>query len=60
MSVVEDWVASHLGTMLEALGPHAVQTVAGLTMTLELYAILEVTGVLGGGSVQGAPHGGPK
>ena len=25
---VEDWVASHLGTALEALGPHAVQTVA--------------------------------
>ena len=45
--VVEDWVASHLGAALEALGPHAVQTVARLTMTPELYAILETMGVLG-------------
>ena len=28
LSVVEDWVASHLGAALEALGPHAVRTVA--------------------------------
>ena len=43
---VEDWVASHLGTALEALGPHAVRTVARLTMMPELYAVLETTGVL--------------
>ena len=45
--VVEDWVASHLGTALEALGPHAVHTVARLTMMPELYAVLEMMGVLG-------------
>ena len=44
---VEDWVASHLGAALEALGPHAVRTVARLTMIPELYAILETTVVLG-------------
>ena len=57
LSVVEDWVASHLGTALEALVPHAVRTVARLTMMPELYAILEMTGVLGmqkgGGSLRG-------
>ena len=46
-SAVEDWVVSHLGTTLEALGPHAVRMVAQLTMTLELYAILEMTGMVG-------------
>ena len=46
LSAVEDWVASHLGAALEALGPHAVRTVARLTMTPELYAVLETTGVL--------------
>ena len=54
---VEDWVASHLGAALEALGPHAVRTVARLTMTPELYAVLETTGMLGmqtgGGRSQG-------
>ena len=57
LSAVEDWVASHLGAVLEALGPNAVQTVARLTMTPELYAILETTGVLGmqmgGGCLRG-------
>ena len=47
LSAVEDWVVSHLGTTLEALGPHAVRMVAWLTMMLKLYAVLEVTGVLG-------------
>ena len=47
LSAVEDWVASHLGTALEALGPHAVQKVARLTTLLELYDILGTTGVLG-------------
>ena len=47
LSAVEDWVASHLGTTFKALGPHAVCTVGQLTMTLELYAILEMTCVLG-------------
>ena len=47
LSAVEDWVASHLGDALEALGPHAVRTVARLTMTPELYAVLETMGVLG-------------
>ena len=47
LSAVEDWVASHLGAALEALGPHAVRTVARLTMTPELHAVLETTGVLG-------------
>ena len=46
LSVVEDWVASHLGAALEALGPHAVRTVARLTMTPELYTVLKTTGVL--------------
>ena len=40
-------MASHLGTSLEALGPHAVRMVVRLTMTPELYAILEMMGVLG-------------
>ena len=57
LSVVEDWVASHLGAALEALGPHAVRTVTQLTMTPELYAVLETTGVLGmqtgGGRLRG-------
>ena len=57
LSAVEDWVASHLGGALEALGPHAVRTVARLTMTPELYAVMEMTGVLGmqmgGGRLQG-------
>ena len=44
---VEDWVASHLGATLEALGPHAVRMVARLTMTPELYVVLETTGILG-------------
>ena len=47
LSTVEDWVASHLGAALEVLGPHAVRMVAQLTMTPELYAVLETTGVLG-------------
>ena len=47
LSAVEDWVAGHLGAALEALGPHAVRTVARLTMTPELYTVLETTGVLG-------------
>ena len=47
LSAVEDWVASHLGTALEVLGPHAVRMVARLTMMLELHAVLETTGVLG-------------
>ena len=44
--VLEDWVASHLGTALEALGTHAVRMVARLTMTPELCTILETMGVL--------------
>ena len=40
-------MGSHLGTALQVLGRHAVQMVAWLTMTPELYAILETTGVLG-------------
>ena len=47
LSAVEDWVASHLGTPPDALGPHAVRTTARLSMTAELYALLETTGVLG-------------
>ena len=43
---VEGWAASHLGAALEALGPHAVRTVARLTMTPELYAVLGMTGML--------------
>ena len=50
-------MASHLGTALEALGPHAVRTVVRLTMMLELYAVLEMMGLLGmqkgGGCLQG-------
>ena len=57
LSVVEDWVASHLGTTLEALGPHAVRTVAQLTMTLELYVVLEMTGMLGMQKGVGCPRG---
>ena len=47
LSAVEDWVASYLGTALEALRPHAVQTVAWLTMMPELYTVLETMGALG-------------
>ena len=47
LSAVEDWVASHLGTSPDALGPHAVRTTARLSMTAELYSLLETTGVLG-------------
>ena len=54
---VEDWVASHLGAALEALGPHAVRTVTRLTMTPELYAVLETTGVLGMQMGGGHPRG---
>ena len=57
LSAVEDWVASHLGAALEALGPHAVRTVAQLTMTPELYAVLETTGVLGMQKEGGRPRG---
>ena len=57
LSAVEDWVASHLGAALEALGPHAVRTVAQLTMTPELYAVLETTGVLGMQTGGGRPRG---
>ena len=55
--VVEDWVVSHLGTALEVLGPHAVRTVARLTMTPELYAVLEMTGMLGMQKGGGRPRG---
>ena len=44
---VEDWVASYLGAALEVLGPHAVRTVARLTVAPELYTVLEMMGVLG-------------
>ena len=54
---VEDWVASHLGATLEALGPHAVRTVARLTVTPELYAVLEMTGVIGMHTGGGRPRG---
>ena len=57
LSAVEDWVASHLGAALEALGPHAVRTVARLTMTPELYAVLETTGMLGMQTGGGRPRG---
>ena len=57
LSAVEDWAASHLGAALEALGPHAVWTVARLTMTPELYAILETMGVLGMQTGGGRPRG---
>ena len=57
LSAVEDWVASHLGAALEALGPHADRTVARLTMTPELYAVLETTGVLGMQTGGGRPRG---
>ena len=57
LSAVEDWVASHLGAALEALGPHAVRTVARLTMTLELYPVLETMGVLGMQTGGGHPRG---
>ena len=60
LSAVEDWVASHLGAALEALGPHAVRTVARLTMTPELYAVLETTGVLGMQTGGGQPQGNTK
>ena len=39
-------MASHQGIMLEALGPHAVRKVVLLTMMLELYTVLETTGIL--------------
>ena len=54
---VEDWVASHLGAALEALSPHAVPTVARLTMMPELYAVLEMTGILGTHMGGGRPQG---
>ena len=54
---LEDWVASHLRTALEALGPHAVRMVARLTMMPELYAVLETTGVLGMQKGGGCPRG---
>ena len=57
LSAVEDWVASHLGAALEVLGPHAVRTFARLTMTPELYAILEMTGMLGMQTGGGRPQG---
>ena len=57
LSAVEGWVASHLGAALEALGPHAVRTVARLTMTPELYTVLETTGVLGMQMGGGQPRG---
>ena len=57
LSAVEDWVASHLGAALEALGPHAVRTVVRLTMTPELYAVLATTGVLKMQTRGGHPRG---
>ena len=57
LSAAKDWVANHLGTALEALGPHAVRMVAWLIMSPELYAVLEMTVVLGmqkgGGRLRG-------
>ena len=57
LSAVEDWVVSHLGAALEAVGPHAVRMVARLTMTPELYAVLEMTDVLGMQTGGGRPRG---
>ena len=57
LSAVEDWVASHLGAALEAVGPHAGRTVTRLTMTPELYAVLETTGMLGMQTGGGQPRG---
>ena len=57
MLAVEDWVASHLNTTPNFLGPHAVRTVARLSMSAELYAVLETTGVLGAQKGGGRPRG---
>ena len=57
LSAVEDWVASHLGTSPDALGPHAVRTTARLSMTVELYSLLETTGVLGAWRGSDRPRG---
>ena len=57
LSTVEDWVASHLGTTLKVLGPYVDCTVVQLTMTMELYAILERMGVLGLQKGRGHPLG---
>lgn len=60
LSAVEDWVASHLGTALKVLGPHAVRMVARVTMMIKLYAILDTTGMLGmqkGGGRPPPPQG---
>ena len=50
-------MASHLGTVLEVLGPHTVRTVARLTMTPELHAVMDITGVLGMQKGGGCPWG---
>ena len=57
LSTVEDWVASHLNTTPDTLGPHAVRTAARLSMSAELYAMLEMTGVLGALKGGGRPRG---
>ena len=54
---VEDWVASHLGTMLEVFGPHTIWTVARLTMMPELYVVLGTMGMLGMQKGGGHPWG---
>ena len=45
------------GNNLEVFSPHAVWTVVWLTMTPELYAVLEMTGVLGMQMGGGRPRG---
>ena len=53
-SAVEDWVYSHTHVMPEDLGPMAVQSVARMTLTAELYSALETTGALGSRTGAGA------
>ena len=46
-SAVEDWLYSHTQVYPDRLGPSAVRSVARMTLSAELYSLLEGDGVLG-------------
>jgi hypothetical protein len=54
-SAVEDWVFSHTQVFPEDLGPTAVRSIARMTLSAELYSILENSGALGNRSGKGEP-----
>lgn len=60
LSAVDDWVFSHTQVLPDDLGPTAVRSVARMTLTAELYSVLENGGALGNRSGTGEPASWPK